>query len=105
MKNYWESLSNIEKIRLVISLLIGLFIFLFIVLNWNQQDINFIFLNARLPLSIAIILSIGAGYLLSRLLSYRKSVKKDFEYKILKKKIAELENKLGQNKEIEKQEG
>ena len=91
MKNYWKSLSYVEKIRLVVSVLTGLFIFLFIVLNWNEQEIDFIFLKSRMPLSIAIILSIAAGYLLALLMSYRRGVKKEIEYKILKEKVKKLE--------------
>ena len=71
------------------------FIFLFIVLNWNEQEIDFIFLKSRMPLSIAIILSIAAGYLLALLMSYRRGVKKEIEYKILKEKVIEDEKNSG----------
>ena len=52
-----------------------------------MNKIDFYLLKSRMPLSIAIILSIAAGYLLALLMSYRRGVKKEIEYKILKEKV------------------
>ena len=93
MSNYldWTKMSLKDKVKFSTSILCVILFIAFAALNWNSQEIHFIFLKSRIPLTIAIFLSVVVGYLISFLFSYKKIMKKDFE--ILKEKIKLIEKK------------
>ena len=95
MSNYldWTKMSLKDKVKFSTSILCVILFFAFAALNWNSQEIHFIFLKSRIPLTIAIFLSVVVGYLISFLFSYKKIMKKDFEIEILKEKIKLIEKK------------
>jgi uncharacterized integral membrane protein len=90
MKEIWKKLSLKEKIKLIGSILVGVLVVVFATLNWKDQDIHFIYKVYKVKLSIAIILSVIAGYLISFLFSYRKINALENENEKLKDKISEL---------------
>ena len=94
MKEIWKKLSLKEKIKLIGSILVGVLVVIFATLNWKDQDIHFIYKVYKVKLSIAIILSVIAGYLISFLFSYRKINKLENENEKLKDKISELSDGL-----------
>jgi uncharacterized integral membrane protein len=94
MKEIWKKLSLKEKIKLIGSILVGVLVVIFATLNWKDQDIHFIYKVYKVKLSIAIILSVIAGYLISFLFSYRKINTLENENEKLKEKISELSDGL-----------
>jgi uncharacterized integral membrane protein len=100
MKEIWKKLSLKEKIKLIGSILVGVFVVIFATLNWKDQDIHFIYKVYKVKLSIAIILSVIAGYLISFLFSYRKNNALEKENEKLKEKISELSDDV-MNKTVE----
>lgn len=94
MKGIWKKLSLKEKIKLISSILVGVLVVIFATLNWKDQDIHFIYKVYKVKLSIAIILSVIAGYLISFLFSYRKINTLENENEKLKDKISELSDGL-----------
>ena len=95
MSNYldWSKMSLKDKVKFSVSIVCVILFIAFAALNWNSQEIHFIFLKSRIPLTIAIFLSVVVGYLISFLFSYKKLMKKDFEIEILKEKIELIEKK------------
>ncbi len=94
MKEIWKKLSLKEKIKLIGSILVGVLVVIFATLNWKDQDIHFIYKVYKVKLSIAIILSVIAGYLISFLFSYRKINTLENENEKMKEKISELSDGL-----------
>lgn len=89
----WSLMSLKDKVKFSTSIICVILFIAFAALNWNSQKIHFIFLKSRIPLTIAIFLSVVVGYLISFLFSYKKIMKKDFEIEILKEKIKLIEKK------------
>jgi uncharacterized integral membrane protein len=87
MIEIWKKLSLKEKIKLIISILVGVLVVIFATLNWKDEEIHFIYKVYKVKLSIAIILSVIAGYLISFLFSYRKMNELENENEKLKDKI------------------
>lgn len=94
MKDIWKKLSPKEKIKFVTSILVGILVVIFATLNWKDQEIHFILRIFKVKLSIAIILSVIAGYLLSFLFSYKKLNELKNENEKLKNSIADLSQEL-----------
>ena len=101
MKDIWKKLSVAEKAKLIISIIIGILVVIFATLNWKDQEINFIYKVYKVKLSIAIILSVIAGYFISFLFSYRKINALENENEKLKDKIANLSENLIEKTEDE----
>ena len=95
MSNYldWSKMSLRDKVKFSVSIICIILFIAFATLNWNSQEIHFIFLKSRIPLTIVMFLSVVVGYLISFLFSYKKIMKKDFEIEILKEKIKLIEKK------------
>ena len=94
MKDIWKKLSSKEKIKFVTSILVGILVVIFATLNWKDQEIHFIVRIFKVKLSIAIILSVIAGYLISFLFSYKKLNELKNENEKLKNSIADLSQEL-----------
>ena len=94
MKDIWKKLSSKEKIKFVTSILVGILVVIFATLNWKDQEIHFIVRIFKVKLSIAIILSVIAGYLISFLFSYKKLIELKNENEKLKNSIADLSQEL-----------
>jgi uncharacterized integral membrane protein len=94
MKDIWKKLTIIEKTKLILGIIAGIFVVIFATLNWKDQEIHFIFDKLKVKLSIAIILSVIAGYIISFLFSYRKINTLQNENEKLKDKIADLSHDL-----------
>jgi uncharacterized integral membrane protein len=101
MKDIWKKLSVAEKTKLIISIIVGILVVIFATLNWKDQEINFIYKVYKVKLSIAIILSVIAGYFISFLFSYRKINALENENEKLKDKIANLSENLIEKTEDE----
>jgi uncharacterized integral membrane protein len=101
MKDIWKKLSVAEKAKLIISVIVGILVVIFATLNWKDQEINFIYKVYKVKLSIAIILSVIAGYFISFLFSYRKINAIENENEKLKDKIARLSENLIEKTEDE----
>jgi uncharacterized integral membrane protein len=90
MKEFWNKLPVKEKIKFILSLIIGILVVIFATLNWKDQEIDFIFKIIKVKLSIAILLSVIAGYFISFLFSYKARISKENEIEKLQKKIIKL---------------
>jgi uncharacterized integral membrane protein len=90
MKEIWKKLSVKERIRLISSIIVGILVVVFATLNWKDQEIHFIFKVFKVKLSIAIILSVISGYIISFVFSYKKLNSLQNENEKLKDKIAHL---------------
>ena len=94
MEKYWNVLSTQDKIKFILSILAGLLVVIFATLNWKEAEINFIFKLRKVKLSVAIMISVVAGYLVSFIFSYRKQLKNNEVIESLTKKIEKLERKI-----------
>lgn len=87
MKEYWNSLTVMGKTKLVLAILIGMFTMIFAIQNWKRVEVKHVIGSSSIPLTIVILLSIGAGFLMATIFDYRKFKKKDAEIKQLKAKL------------------
>lgn len=94
MVEYWHSLSTINKIKFVLSILLGIIGVVFATLNWTEQEVHLLVTKTKMPLTLLIIFSVIVGYALSFVFSYRKFRAKDREIEVLKKEIEELKEQL-----------
>jgi uncharacterized integral membrane protein len=94
MKEIWNKLSIREKIKIITSIIVGILVVIFATLNWKDQEIHFIIKVLKVKLSIAIILSVFSGYIISFLFSYSKVKTLQNENEELKNKIAEFSEDL-----------
>lgn len=90
MKDYWDSLTVMGKTKLILAILIGIFTFVFAIQNWRRVEVKHIIGSSYMPLTIIILLSIGAGFLMATIFDYRKFKKKDAEIKQLKEKLTAI---------------
>lgn len=96
MQEYWKSLSTINKIKFVLSVIIGIIGVVFATLNWTEQEVHLLFKKAHMPLTVLIVFSMAAGYAIAFVFSYRKFKEKENEMEVLKKEINSLKEKLGE---------
>jgi uncharacterized integral membrane protein len=94
MKEFWNKLPIKEKIKFILSVIAGILVVIFATLNWKDQEIHFIFKIIKVKLSIAILLSVIAGYIISFLFSYKTRLEKENEIEKLNKKIHKLTSDL-----------
>jgi uncharacterized integral membrane protein len=94
MAEYWHSLSTVNKIKFVLSILLGILGVVFATLNWTEQEVHLLVTKAKMPLTLLIIFSIVVGYALSFVFSYRKFRTKDREIEALKRELEEMKEQL-----------
>ena len=94
MQEYWNSLSGINKLKFIISLLIGVIAVVFATLNWNSQEVHLIFTKKQMPLTMLIIFSMIGGYAIAYVFSYRKGRDLKREIDVLKEEIEGLKEKM-----------
>ena len=94
MVEYWHSLSNLNKIKFVLSIILGILGVVFATLNWTEQEVHLLVTKAKMPLTLLINFSVVVGYALSFVFSYRKFRTKDREIEALKREVEELKEQL-----------
>lgn len=94
MQEYWNSLSGINKVKFLFSLLIGIIAVVFATLNWNSQEVHLIFTKKQMPLTMLIIFSMIGGYAIAYVFSYRKGRTLQREIDALKAEIEELKENI-----------
>ena len=72
MVEYWHSLSNVNKIKFVLSIVLGILGVVFATLNWTEQEVHLLVTKMKMPLTLLIIFSVIVGYALSFVFSFRK---------------------------------
>lgn len=87
MKEYWLSLNNVKRFKLVISLISLILLLIFAFQNMDKTNVDFVFFSAKLPITIIIISAFITGYLVSSLYSFKKNRSKDIEISDLKTKL------------------
>ena len=93
MRDYWKTLTILKKIKFLISIILFIFMILFIFQNWKDEKINMLFFDMYVPLSLVIGISFFIGYSMSSLFNYKEINSKDKELKSLKDSIKEGEVK------------
>ncbi len=92
MTEYWNSLSLLNKVKFVFSIILGIMGVVFATLNWKEQDVHLLFIQTKMPLTLLIIFSMVVGYAFSFIFSYKKFRAKDQEIEELKKELQELKS-------------
>ena len=90
MTEYWSSLSLLNKVKFVFSIILGIIGVVFATLNWKEQDVHLLFIQTKMPLTLLIIFSMVVGYAFSFVFSYKKFRAKDQEIEELKKELQDL---------------
>jgi uncharacterized integral membrane protein len=90
MTEYWNSLSLLNKVKFVLSIILGIMGVVFATLNWKVQDVHLLFVQTKMPLTLLIIFSMVVGYAFSFIFSYKKFRVKDQEIEELKKELQAL---------------
>lgn len=90
MTEYWNSLSLLNKVKFVLSIILGIMGVVFATLNWKVQDVHLLFVQTKMPLTLLIIFSMVVGYAFSFIFSYKKFRAKDQEIVELKKELQVL---------------
>ena len=93
MTEYWNSLSLLNKVKFVFSIILGIIGVVFATLNWKEQDVHLLFIQTKIPLTLLIIFSMIVGYAFSFIFSYKKFRAKDKEIEALKTELEELKGK------------
>lgn len=93
MKEYWNNLSLSRKIRLIITILVGICAVIFAARNWKDTEVILVFLKIQMPLTLVIVLSSAIGFAIASLFDYRK-------FKVRDQEIIRLKKELEQKKEI-----
>jgi uncharacterized integral membrane protein len=93
MKEYWDTLTVLKKIKFSISIILFIFIILFVFQNWKEENVNMLFFDLNIPLSLVIACSIFIGYTISTFLKNKEIAAKDEIIKRLHIDIEALEEK------------
>lgn len=94
LKEFWLTLTPWKKFKLVLTLLLLIYAIIFAIINWKSQELNFLFFQLNIPMSLLISVCLLTGYLSSSLFDYRKYKIKEREINKLKAKIETLEDKI-----------
>jgi uncharacterized integral membrane protein len=94
MKDYWNKLSFIEKVKLIFFGVVGLLILIFALLNWKVYNLNLVFGKIEVPVTILILVSMFGGYAYARIYGALKSRKREKEISYLKGELAATREKL-----------
>jgi uncharacterized integral membrane protein len=89
LKEYWEGLSTIGKIKFVSKVILVILAIVFAVLNWQMVELHLIFVKFELPLTVLILSCFAIGIILSSLFDYKRFKQKNREIEELKRKISE----------------
>src|SRR5574343_916818 len=49
MVEYWHSLSNVNKIKFVLSIILGILGVVFATLNWTEQEVHLLVTKMKMP--------------------------------------------------------
>lgn len=90
MFDYWKSLTNWKKTKLVVSLLFLTLIIIFSIQNWGVDEIKLVFFSIKIPLTLLIAISMFIGYTLAKVAAYKNSMEKENEIKNLKSRLKEF---------------
>jgi len=90
MNEYWMNLSLLNKVKFVLSIIIGIIGVVFATLNWKEQEVNLIVTSFKIPLTLLIIFSVIVGLAISFVFNYNKIVRKENEIDELKREIERL---------------
>lgn len=93
MREYWNTLTTLKKIKFSLSIILFILIILFAFQNWEAENVNMLFFDIHIPLTLLIAISMFIGFSISAFLNYRELVSKEKEIKSLKKKLKELDEK------------
>lgn len=93
MEDFWKSLTPFNKFKFVLSVILGIIVVIFAVLNWHSEEIHLVFAKKQIPLTLLIIFSVAAGYAISFIFSYRKFKTKDRQIRDLEDQLRDLKNK------------
>lgn len=98
MKAYWNNLSLIGKIKLIVTILILILLSTFIYQNLHKVSVNLFSFTWELTLSVLLLIITAFGFIVARLTDVFVMSKKNKEIKLLKKEIQNLKQ-LNKNKE------
>ncbi len=87
MKEWWDGLSNSQKMKYIISAVSGMLVLIFAIVNWKSIPVNFLITTIRIPTTLLIVLSLAGGFGLATLFDYRKFKKKDKEINTLRTRL------------------
>jgi len=90
MLEYWVSLSNWKKIKLVISLICLILVVVFSFQNWEAGDLKLVFFSIRIPITLLIGISLFIGYSLALVYNHKKIIDKDQQIKELKSRLKDF---------------
>jgi uncharacterized integral membrane protein len=89
MKEYWNNLKSAEKAKLIVFGILGVIVLVFAIRNWQSIDLHIFLTTISIPTTLLILLSMLAGYGVSKFTNIRKFRALKKEIKILKKKEEE----------------
>ncbi|MES2587745.1 MAG: LapA family protein [Bacteroidota bacterium] len=92
MKEFWLMLSPWQKFKFILTILLSVFVAIFAIVNWQEAEVNFIFFQIKISITLLIVVCLVLGYLSSTIFDYRKHRVKEREIVQLKDKIARLES-------------
>jgi lipopolysaccharide assembly protein A len=98
MYDYWQKLSFGKKIKLVLSLILGILLLLFIVQNWIVIPVEFVFLTIQIPVTLLILISLFIGFVFASFLDYKGIKTRDNKIQELEDKLEKLQNECNKNK-------
>lgn len=93
LKAFWLTLTPWKKFKLIMTLLLVIYVIIFAIVNWERGEVNFVFFQLNIPITLLISICLVIGYLSSSLFDYRRYKLKEREIQQLKTKIEELRAK------------
>ena len=92
MKEYWDSLSNGKKAKLILTFILLLLVVIFAFQNWVTGELRLVFITIEIPITLLILISIFIGYTIALTFNYKKVTAKEKEIKQLKSKLKDYIN-------------
>lgn len=86
-------LSKMQKIKLFLAGIVMLIVIVPLIQNFQSVNLKFLFWDSNLSVSLLILISMFAGFIIAFIREERKILKKNKEIKLLEKKISELMKK------------
>ncbi len=93
MREYWNTLTVLKKIKFALSMVLFVLVVLFAYQNWEVNNLNLLFFSIHIPLTLLIAISMFIGYSISTFVDYKNIVSNEKEIKALKTRIKELHEK------------
>ncbi len=87
MKEYWNDLTNGQKTKLILKIVLVILALIFAIRNWQSVNVHFVFFSSQIPITLIIVLSGAIGFGMASIFDYRK-------FKVKNKEITELKTKL-----------